>query len=62
METQKNTRENLQSVPPGDLQQRYLNQLSASEDTLEDLRTKRKESQETIRKFEGTVKEAIQRF
>jgi hypothetical protein len=62
METQKNTRENLQSVPPGDLQQRYLNQLSASEDTLEDLRTKRKEAQETIRKFEGNVKEAIQRF
>lgn len=62
VEAQKNTRENLQSVPPGDMQQRYLNQLSVSEDTLEDLRTKRKEAQETIRKFEGNVREAIQRF
>ncbi len=62
METQKNTRENLQSVPPGDMQQRYLTQLSASEDTLEDLRVKRKKALETIRKFQGNVKEAIQRF
>ncbi|TLX17081.1 DUF4139 domain-containing protein [Rhizobium sp. MHM7A] len=62
VEAQKNTRENLQSVPPGDMQQRYLNQLSESEDTLEDLRAKRKTAQETIRKFEGSVREAIQRF
>lgn len=62
METQKNTRENLQSVPPGDMQQRYLTQLSTSEDTLEDLRVKRKKALETIRKFQGNVKEAIQRF
>lgn len=62
METQKNTRENLKGVPPGDMQQRYLTQLSASEDTLEDLRVKRKKALETIRKFQGNVKEAIQRF
>jgi hypothetical protein len=62
VEAQRNTRENLQSVPPGDMQQRYLNQLGTSEDTLEDLRAKRKTAQETIRKFEGNVREAIQRF
>lgn len=62
MQVQQNTRENLQSVPPGDMQQRYLNQLSASEDALEDLREKRKEAHETIRKYEGNVRDAIQRF
>jgi hypothetical protein len=62
IEEQRNTRENLQSVPPGDMQQRYLTQLSASEDTLEDLRKKRKQVQETIQKYEENVRDAIQRF
>lgn len=62
VEAQRNTRENLQSVPPGDMQQRYLNQLSESENVLEDLRERRKVAQETIRKFEADVRDAIQRF
>lgn len=62
IEAQSNTRQNLESVPPGDMQQRYLDQLSASEDALEELRAKRKAAQESIRKYKGNVREAIQQF
>lgn len=62
MEDQQNTRQNLSAVPAGDLQERYLQKLGASEDRLEELQAKRKAALETIEEFEAGVRRAIQRF
>ncbi len=61
-ESQDRTRENLRAVPNGDLQSRYLAQMSQEEDRLGELRKERDAAQEIIGKFDKDVTRIIRTF
>lgn len=62
MAAQANTRENLQSVPPGDLKERFMHNMGQQQDRLDRLSEERAAAVATISEHDQDVRDAIRRF